>query len=158
MLFCLERAMPRQSGKKPIVLVIEDYRDSREMLKLILETLEYRVLTAANGHEALALAASNDLDLILTDFGLPDMDGLSVVRRLRKLNGRLRHVPIIMLTALDRNEYYDAALSAGCTDFLTKPADFETLQALIEKLLQESRDDREDAPNGVQFRQLENGK
>jgi CheY-like chemotaxis protein len=152
MLFCWNGAMPRQSGKKPIVLVIEDYRDSREMLKLILETLEYRVLTAANGQEALALAASNDLDLILTDFGLPDMDGLSVVRRLRKLNARLRHVPIIMLTALDRNEYYDDALSAGCTNFLTKPADFETLQAMIEKLLQESRDDREDAPNGVQFR------
>lgn len=150
--------MPRQSGNKPIILVIEDYGDSREMLKLILETLEYHVMTAANGHEALALAASNDLDLILTDLGLPDMDGLLLVRRLRKLNARLRYVPIIMLTALDRNEYYDPALRAGCTDFLTKPTDFETLQAMIEKLLQESRHDREEAPNGVQFRELENGK
>lgn len=146
--------MPRKTGNKPIILVIEDYGDSREMLRLILETLGYRVLTAANGQEALALAARNDLDLILTDFGLPDMDGLGVVRRLRKLNARLRHVPIIMLTAFDRTEHYHAALSAGCTDFLTKPADFETLQAMIERLLRESRDDKEDIPNGVQFREL----
>jgi DNA-binding response OmpR family regulator len=145
--------MPTQRTRKPIILVIDDYRDSREMLKLLLESLNYRVLEAANGHEALALAASSHLDLILTDFGLPDMEGSSVVQRLRKLNDRLRHVPIIMLTALDGEEYYYRALSAGCTDFLTKPLDFKTLQALIERLLRETHDDREDTPNGVQLRE-----
>jgi CheY-like chemotaxis protein len=141
--------MPTQRSRKPVILVIEDYVDSREMLKLILESLGYSVLTAANGNQALAIAASNELDLILTDFELPDMDGIRIVRRLRKLNDRLKDVPIIMLTALNPDEYRYPALRAGCTDLLAKPADFETLQAMIEKLLRESRDDREDAPNGV---------
>ena len=138
-----------QPAREPVILVIEDYGDSRAMLKLLLESVGYRVLAAANGHEALALAASNHLDLILTDFGLPDMDGLRVVRRLRKLNEGLRTVPIIMLTALEGDEYYDSALRAGCTDVLTKPADFETLQAKIGDLLRESRDCREDHKNAV---------
>src|SRR4029450_3518179 len=132
--------MPMRCARKPVILVIEDYGDSREMMKLLLEDLGYRVLSAANGHRALALAASNHFDLILTDFGLPDMDGIRLVRSLRKLNIRLRHVPIIMLTALDGDEYYYAALRAGCTAFFTKPTDFETLQTMIEKLLDENFD------------------
>src|SRR6266480_3903940 len=140
--------MSTQGAREPVILVIEDYGDSREMLKLLLESLGYRVLAAANGHEALALAASNHLDLILTDFGLPDMDGLRVIRRLRKLNERLRTVPIIMLTALESDAYYPA-LRAECTDVLKKPADFETLQAKIGDLLRESRDCREDYKNAL---------
>jgi CheY-like chemotaxis protein len=145
--------MPMRCARKPVILVIEDYGDSREMMKLLLEDLGYRVLSAANGHGALALAASNHLDLILTDFGLPDMDGIRVVRSLRKLNTRLRHVPIIMLTALEGDEYYYAALKAGCTAFLTKPTDFETLQTMIGDLLDEKCDETEDTPNDVQFRE-----
>ena len=143
--------MPTRRARKPIILVIEDNGDSREMMKLLLEDLGYRVLAAANGHEALALAASNHLDLILTDLGLPDMDGIRVVRSLRILNTRLRHVPIIMLTALEGDEYYYPALRAGCADFLTKPTDFETLQTMIENLLDENCDDTEYTPNHVQF-------
>ena len=145
--------MPTRRARKPIILVIEDNGDSREMMKLLLEDLGYRVLAAANGHEALALAASNHLDLILTDLGLPDMDGIRVVRSLRILNTRLRHVPIIMLTALDGDEHYYPALRAGCTDFLTKPTDFETLQAMIEKLVDENFDHTEATANHVPFRE-----
>jgi CheY-like chemotaxis protein len=105
--------MPSQRARRQVILVIEDYGDSREMLKLLLESLNYRVVTAANAQEALTLAARNDLDLILTDLGLPEMDGITVVRHLRKLHDRLRDVPIIMLTALDGDEYYDTALKAG---------------------------------------------
>jgi CheY-like chemotaxis protein len=138
--------MPTQCARKPVILVIEDHGDSRKLMKFLLEDLGYRVLAAANGQEALALAASNHLDLILTDFGLPDMDGIRVVRSLRKLNIRLTHVPIMMLTALEGDEYYHAALRAGCTAFLTKPTDFETLQLIIEKLLDESFDHIADKP------------
>jgi CheY-like chemotaxis protein len=145
--------MPTQRARRQVILVIEDYGDSREMLKLLLESLNYRVVTASNAQEALTLAAHNDLDLILTDLGLPEMDGITVVRHLRKLNDRLRFVPIIMLTALNGNEYYDTALKAGCTEFLTKPLDFERLKAMIERLLRERRDDKEHTSNGVQFRE-----
>src|SRR4029450_4551069 len=109
-------AMPMRCARKPVILVIEDYGDSREMMKLLLEDLGYRVLSAANGHGALPTAASHPLDLILTDFGLPDMDGIRVVRSLRKLNTRLRHVPIIMLTALEGDEHYYERTRGGGAD------------------------------------------
>lgn len=119
------------------------------MLKLVLETFNYEVLTAANGNDALSLAASNPVDVILTDLGLPDMDGIGVVRRLRKVSDRLRRVPIIMLTAFERDDCYQPALDAGCTEILTKPPDFDKLHSLIERLLKEGCDDRENARNGV---------
>lgn len=143
--------MPTQGSTRALILVIEDYRDSRQMLKLVLETFDYRVLTAANGNEALSLASSNPVDLILTDLGLPDMDGIAVVRRLRKISDRLSRVPVIMLTALDRDECYQPALDAGCTEVLTKPPNFDRLQTLIERLLREGCDDGEETPNGVEF-------
>lgn len=144
--------MATKPRKKLIILVIEDYKESREMLRLLLETQDYQVLTAANGEEGVALATNNRVDLVLTDLGLPNMDGLSVVRRLRSLNARLRRTPIIMLTAFDGDEYYYSALRAGCTDFLTKPPDFEALQAMIERLLPRSGD-RENTSESLQFRE-----
>ena len=134
--------MATEGLRKPVILVIEDYRDSREMLKLVLETSGYEVITAASGNEALALSASNPVDLVLTDLGLPDMDGIAVVRRLRELNERFSRIPTIMLTAFERNECYDAAMAAGCTEVLTKPVDFDALQSLFEKLLKDGCDDR----------------
>jgi two-component system KDP operon response regulator KdpE len=91
------------------------------------------------------------VDLILTDFGLPDMNGNAIVRQLRGLSDRMRQIPIIMLTAFGGEEINSAALRAGCSDFLRKPPDFDMLQAMIERLLREQGNDKEDTPNGVQF-------
>jgi CheY-like chemotaxis protein len=77
------------------------------------------------------------VDLILTDLGLPDMDGIGVVRRLRKLSDRLHRVPIIVLTAFARDGCYEAAIDAGCTEVLTKPVDFEELHSLMDELLKD---------------------
>lgn len=150
--------MPTKRVRKPIILVIEDYPDSREMLQHLLESLGYRVLTAANGDEALALVASNHMDLILTDLALPGMDGIAVVRRLRKLNDRLKQIPIIMLTAFDGEDYSHAALQAGCTDFLTKPVDVERLHAMIERLWSDGCHDQEDTKTGFSFANRKKGK
>src|SRR5689334_16766935 len=114
----------QRTGTLPIILVIEDYADSRHILRLLLEDLNYAVLTAATGNEALAVAATNPIDLVLTDFSLPDMTGATVVRRLRQLRRGLKRVPTIMLTALDGYEYRTLAGEAGCNAFLLKPADF----------------------------------
>ena len=142
--------MSTQGSTRPLILVIEDFRDSREMLKLVLETFGYNVLTARNGDEALATAASNPVDLILTDLGLPGMDGITVVRRLREIDDRFSQIPIIMQTAFERNDCYHAAIDAGCTEVLTKPIDFDALHALMGKLLKEGCHDREeDTPNGL---------
>lgn len=65
----------KQTKTRPVILLVEDYADSRQMLKLLLESLDYAVLPTANGKEALASASYNHVDLILTDFDLPDMTG-----------------------------------------------------------------------------------
>jgi DNA-binding response OmpR family regulator len=129
----------QRTRTRSTILVVEDYADSRHMLRLLLETLDYGVLTAANGKEALALAANNPIDLILLDFGLPDMTGPAVLRHLRRLNNGMTHVPIVMLTAFEGREYRRLADEAGCDAYVVKPPDFETLRGIVERLLRESQ-------------------
>jgi CheY-like chemotaxis protein len=127
------------SGNQTILLV-EDYKDSREMIRLLLEGLSYRILEARNGKEALDLASTETPDLVLTDFNLPDIDGTTLIRRLRKLDDKMSRIPVIMLTAHDRGELYELAMAAGCTAFLTKPVPFVVLEKTINILLEESRE------------------
>jgi CheY-like chemotaxis protein len=127
------------SGNQTILLV-EDYKDSREMIRLLLEDLSYRILEAQNGKEALDLASRKTPDLVLTDFNLPDIDGTALIRRLRKLSEKMSRIPIIMLTARDPRELYELAMAAGCTAFLTKPVSFAVLEKTINRLLEESRE------------------
>ena len=128
--------MMQRTGTQPIILIVEDYTDTRQMLKLLLEGLDYRVLTAATGYEGLAAAANNHIDLVLTDFSLPDMTGATLIRRLRQLNDHLKRIPTVVLTAFDGSEYRDLAAQAGCNAFIVKPPDFDTLKITLERLLQ----------------------
>ena len=125
-----------EMGTRPTILVVEDYVDTQQMLKLLLEESGFRVLTATTGNEALAAGRNNDIDLILTDFSLPDMSGPGVVRRLRQMNARLKDVPTIVLTAFDGYQYRNRAAEAGCDAFIVKPPNFDTLLGLINRLLQ----------------------
>jgi CheY-like chemotaxis protein len=129
-------AVMQQTRTQPIILLVEDYADSRQMLALLLESLDYCVLPAANGREALSAAAKNEIDLLVTDFNLPDMTGPTVVRHVRKLGNQRVHIPAVMLTASDGYEHRSLAAEAGCDAFLTKPTDFEVLKITIDRLLQ----------------------
>jgi len=100
----------QRSRTRPVILVVEDYADSRQMLTLLLEGMGYCVLPAAIGKEALAAAANNDIDLVLTDFSLPDLTGPTVARYVRELGDGFTHVPIVMLTAFDGYEHRPAVL------------------------------------------------
>jgi CheY-like chemotaxis protein len=122
---------------RPIILVVEDYADTREMLKFLLEGLDYGVLTAENGKDALSIAANNHLDLILTDFSLPDMTGSTMVRYIRSRQNHAGTVPIVMLTAFDESHYRELAEQAGCDAFFVKPPDFEFLKLTLQRLLHE---------------------
>ena len=132
------RGMQR-TRTQPAILVVEDYADTRQMLKLLLESLDYTVLTAATGKEALSIAAYNHLDLILTDFGLPDMTGPILVRNVRRLPNQSASVPVVMLTAFDGSQYRELAAQAGVSAFLVKPPDFEFLKWTVDRLV-EKRD------------------
>ena len=122
-----------------MILIVEDYLDTRYMLKLLLESLNYAVLTAANGETAMAIAAKNHIDLVVTDFNLPDITGAALIRRLRRMNEDLKRVPIVMLTALDADEYRHLAAEAGCNEFIVKPVDFDTLEGVLDRLVRENR-------------------
>ncbi len=126
----------QQTRTRPIILLVEDYADSRHILTLLLDSLDYCVLPAANGKEALTVAAKYDIDLILTDFNLPDTTGPNVVRHIRSAGNRWAHIPAVVLTASDGYEHRSLAAEAGCDAFLTKPADFDVLSATIDRLLQ----------------------
>jgi DNA-binding response OmpR family regulator len=127
------------SRTQPTILIVEDYLDTRYMLKLLLESLNYAVLTAANGRTALAIAAKNHIDLVVTDFNLPDITGAALIRRLRRMNEDLKRVPIVMLTALDADEYRHLAAEAGCNEYIVKPVDFDTLEGVLDRLVRENR-------------------
>jgi CheY-like chemotaxis protein len=133
----------QRTRTRPTILIVEDYADTRQMLKLLLAAQDYDVLTAANGEEALSAAANHHIDLILTDFSLPDMTGPNMVRRIRRLPNHSEDIPIVMLTAFDGRQYRELAEQAGCNAFFVKPPDFDFLRRTLDHLLEESLAERE---------------
>lgn len=121
-------------GKK--VLVVEDYADSREFMKFLLEYYGCQVVEAANGFEAVEAVKKQIPDLILMDISMPVMDGLTATRKIRERN---RSLPIIAVTA-QGHSYYKKAIEAGCNDLIDKPLDFSALQPFLNRYLSESRE------------------
>ncbi len=115
----------------PTILVAEDSEDSREMLQVLLRTKGYRVIGAGGGKEAVEVALKQTPDLVLLDLELPQLDGLSVARDLRR-HSNFQNVPIIILSGHDPMEHKQSALDAGCTDYLLKPVDFAKLDEILE--------------------------
>lgn len=110
--------MSESAGKHGnTALVIDDEPQIRRLLRVTLEANGYRVFDAATGQEGMTLAAQRLPDIILLDLGLPDLEGITVLRRLREWS----QVPIIILTVRDREEDKIAALDAGADDYVTKP-------------------------------------
>ena len=101
----------------PIVLVIEDEPEIRRFLRTTLAENGFRYYEASTGGEGLSQAAARNPEIILLDLGLPDMDGLEVIRRLRQWT----RIPIIVLSARDQEPMKVAALDIGADDYVTKP-------------------------------------
>jgi two-component system KDP operon response regulator KdpE len=102
---------------KPIALVIDDELQIRRLLRVCLEANGYRVTEAATGKEGIAEAAQRPPDVVILDLGLPDMEGVDVLKRLREWS----RVPVIVLSVRDREEDKIAALDNGADDYVTKP-------------------------------------
>lgn len=116
------------------VLVVEDTKDTREILKLMLQFRGYKVLEADNGLGAVEIAARDHPDAILMDMSLPVMDGCQATRHIRALP-TLRSIPIIACTAHNQWEWRGKAILAGCTDFMTKPFDGDMLNSVLSRHL-----------------------
>ncbi len=117
-----------------VVLVVEDFEDTRYLMRLELERRGFRVLEARNGAEGVELAARERPTIVLMDIGLPIMDGIEATRRIRAQADQ-RDVLIVALTAHHETEYRANALAAGCDAYLTKPIDFDWLIDLLGRLL-----------------------
>ena len=112
---------------KPVILVVEDDAPVRNLMSTTLKTHEYKYLTAPTGQEAVMLASSHNPDVIFLDLGLPDMDGVEVIRQIRSWS----NVPIIVISARSEDEDKITALDAGADDYLTKPFSVEELLARL---------------------------
>ncbi len=111
----------------PMILVIEDDAPVRNLIVTTLKTHEYRYLTAKNGAEAILMAASHNPDVLFLDLGLPDMDGIDVIRQVRTWS----NLPIIVISARSDDGDKIEALDAGADDYLTKPFSVEELLARL---------------------------
>ena len=117
---------------KKRVLVVEDYEDTRILLKFMIEKFGYSVIEAAGPYEAIDKADEFRPDVILMDIGMPLLDGLSVAQLIHdKKTSRM--VPIIAVTAF--SDIKDQALKAGCADVLYKPVHPEQLKEVLDRYI-----------------------
>ena len=114
-------------GNKPSVLVVEDDVPIRNLITTTLEMEKYKFDTAENGNQAIMLAAANNPDIILMDLGLPDIDGIEVIRKIRTWSV----APIIVISARSDEKDKVAALDVGADDYLTKPFSVTELSARL---------------------------
>src|SRR5688572_14866694 len=119
----------------PIALVIDDEPQIRRLLRVTLEANGYRVFDAATGQDGLAQAAQRKPDVILLDLGLPDLDGTTVLKRIREWS----RVPVIILSVRDHEEEKVAALDSGADDYVTKPFNSAELLARLRAALRHTQ-------------------
>ena len=126
--------MTSKNPDGPTILLVEDYQETREMLRTWLERRGYRLVEARDGQEAVELAVLAHPDLILMDLRLPELNGIAATRRLRQ-HAELKDVPVVVLSALEPAMFREAAFRVGCVDYLTKPIDLHKLEDLLVRLL-----------------------
>ena len=124
--------MTEQTG--PLILVVDDYDDAREMYSEYLQFCGFRVAEARNGNEALEQAFAVKPDLILMDLSLPGMDGWEATRQL-KADERTRHIPVVALTGHALAGASEGAKKAGCDSFVTKPCLPDDLVVEVRRML-----------------------
>ena len=112
---------------KCLILVVEDDNSIKNLISTTLKAHDYKYLTAQNGNEAILQASSYTPDIVLLDLGLPDIDGIEVIKRIRSWS----NMPIIVISARSEDTDKIDALDAGADDYLTKPFSVEELLARL---------------------------
>jgi CheY-like chemotaxis protein len=115
------------------ILVVDDFDDTRLLLRTWLERRGFRVVEAANGIQAINQAEAESPDLIIMDMQMPQLDGLSATRRIRK---SLESVPIVAVSAYGADQFRELALAAGCNEYVSTPFEPATLEGIISSLVQ----------------------
>ena len=115
------------------ILIVDDSKDTIDMLRLLFEMDGATVTTAKSGALALRIAAEEEFDVILSDISMPEMDGFEFLRRLRALPGKM-DVPVLALTGFGRPEDLERAEAEGFFSHLTKPLDVNALVEILSKI------------------------
>ena len=119
---------------KPLILLVEDQSDLRQMYAQQLELSGFEVIEAANGADAVARTAEHAPDVVLMDLSLPILDGWEATRRLKN-DARTAHIPVVALTAHDESGELQRATRAGCDWFVPKPCPPDALVTEIRRVL-----------------------
>ena len=116
------------------VLVVDDFDDTRLLLRTWLERRGFRVVEAENGLEAINQAESESPDLIIMDMQMPQLDGLAATRRIRNLKS-FDSVPIVAVSAYGADQFRALALAAGCNEYVSTPFEPATLEGILRSLV-----------------------
>jgi len=115
------------------IIAVDDSMSIRETVRMTLEVSGFRVLVAENGVKGLALAQQEKADLVITDLNMPEMDGITLITRLRALPA-YRFTPILMLTTESQDDKKAAGRKAGATGWIVKPFDAARFIAVVQKV------------------------
>ena len=123
-----------QKDSRGTILVVDDFDDTRLLLRTWLQKKGFRVVEAENGNRAIAAAESARPDLIIMDVEMPELDGLEATRKIRELQD-FASVPILAVSAYGADQYRDHALAAGCNEYVSTPFEPDELERLISALI-----------------------
>ncbi len=116
------------------ILVVDDFDDTRLLLRTWLKRKGFRVIEAENGKQAVEAAKTQMPDFIIMDIEMPELDGLEATRQIRAMR-ELAGVPIVAVSAYGADQYRSQALDAGCDDYVSTPFDPDALEGLIRSLI-----------------------
>ena len=128
---------PALNREQSTILIVDDFDDTRLLLRTWLEKKGYLVIEAENGKEAVAEAERRKPDLIIMDVEMPELDGLSATRQIRALEN-FERVPIVAVSAYGADQFRADALNAGCNEYVSTPFEPEELEKLIRSLIESS--------------------
>jgi CheY-like chemotaxis protein len=129
--------LPEPNQAQSTILIVDDFDDTRLLLRTWLEKKGYLVIEAENGKEAIVAAETKRPDLIIMDVEMPELDGLSATRQIRALDN-LKRVPILAVSAYGADQFRADALDAGCNEYVSTPFEPEELEKLIGSLIENS--------------------
>ena len=134
-------------NNKPLILIVEDDPPIRNLISVTLEAHDHRHIAAANAGNAILEAVSHNPDILLLDLGLPDMDGVEVIRKIRTWS----NMPIIVISARNDDSDKIEALDAGADDYLTKPFSVDELLARLRATLRRLNQTKAENPDSPVF-------
>lgn len=126
--------MEKHERGEQTIMVVEDYDDTRLLLRQALEAKGYRVLEAINGQEAVDVSSREHPDLILMDLDLPILDGIAAMQQIRE-QADMTDIPIVAVTAYPMSYTHVKAFAKGCNEYMAKPIDFAELYEILNRYI-----------------------